>query len=71
MFNSQIEWDLKYWSQASLSKLASLLGIPVIANNHTMEKNMINYAEVLIMVPIMKKLPKCTLFEDENGIIQQ
>jgi len=64
-----LEIDLKYWGLTSLSKLASLLGIPIMAKKNTMEKNMVNYARVMVEMPILKKIPSYIHFEDEKGII--
>lgn len=47
--------DLKYWSLSSLSKLASVIGILIMADKNTIEKPMVNYDRVLIDVPIMDK----------------
>ena len=63
--------DLRYWSLTALSKLASLLGMPIMANKNTVEKNMVPYARVLIEMPTMDSLPKHILFEDETSLIQQ
>ena len=63
--------DLKYWSLISLSKLASLLGILIMADKNTVEKNMVNYATLLIEISILKKLPKYIHFENEKHIIHQ
>ena len=63
--------DLKYWSLSSLSKLASVIGILIMADKNTIEKPMVNYDRVLIDVPIMDKGPKHIHFDDEKGIIQQ
>ncbi|KAJ8436350.1 hypothetical protein Cgig2_009915 [Carnegiea gigantea] len=50
----------------ALSKLASILGIPIMADKNTVEKNMVHYARVLIEMPIMEKLSKRIHFEDER-----
>lgn len=42
--------DLKYWGVSAWSKLASLLGTPIMADQNTQEKSKANYARVLIEV---------------------
>jgi len=64
------ELDLRYRSLTALSKLASILGIPIMADKNTGEKNVVPYASVLIEKPILEKLPKHIHFEDETVIIQ-
>lgn len=63
--------DPKYWGLTSLSKLASLLRIPIMADKNTMQKNMVNYATVIVEMPILKKIPSYIIVDDEKGIIQQ
>ncbi|KAJ8431941.1 hypothetical protein Cgig2_017427 [Carnegiea gigantea] len=65
------ELDLRYRSLIALSKLASILGIPIVVGKDTGEKNMVHYARVLVEMPILEKLPKHIHFEDETRIIQQ
>ena len=38
--------DLKDWSASSLSKLASLLGTPIMVDKNTEEKSTVRYARV-------------------------
>lgn len=40
--------DLGCWGSRGVSKVASLLGRPLMADKITQEKNMLNYARVLI-----------------------
>lgn len=63
------ELDLRYWGLTALNKLVSLLGMPIMVDKNTVEKNMVYYARVLIEMPIMEKLPKHIYFEDEAGIV--
>ncbi|KAJ8419487.1 hypothetical protein Cgig2_008717 [Carnegiea gigantea] len=55
--------DFKYWGLESLSKLRSLLGIPLKTDRCTREKTMIKYARLLIEVPIEGPFP------DEHGVL--
>ena len=44
--------DVKYWGVESLSKLGSLLGIPLKMDKPTIEKVYFNYARLLIDMPL-------------------
>ena len=39
--------DIKYWGVESLSKIGSMLGIPIKMDRYTMEKSMLRYARLL------------------------
>jgi len=42
------ELNLKYYSMSSLSKIGSLVGIPIKTNMRTNNKSMLNYARLLV-----------------------
>lgn len=42
-----------------------------MADKNTMEKNMVNFARVLVEMPILDRIPVHIHFEDEQGMIQQ
>jgi len=46
------ELDIKYWGVESISKLGSMLGIPIKMDRTTKEKTAIRYARVLIEMPL-------------------
>ena len=41
----------------SLSKLATILGTPLMVDKNTQEKNVVNFARVLTQVPIHRVVP--------------
>ncbi|XP_075100397.1 uncharacterized protein LOC107821039 [Nicotiana tabacum] len=64
--------DLKYWGQASLIKIAGLVGKPVKADTATTRKEKLMYARVMVEVPLNKTYPDSVMFENELGqIIEQ
>lgn len=61
--------DLKYWGFDCLSKIGSLLGIPLKTDRITREKSMIGYARLLIEVPMEGPFPDFIEFFDEYGVL--
>ncbi|KAJ8421613.1 hypothetical protein Cgig2_010180 [Carnegiea gigantea] len=59
--------ELKYWSISSLSKIGSLIGIPIKTDQYTISKTMIQYARLLIEVPIEGPFPDYVDFFNEKG----
>ncbi|KAJ8438642.1 hypothetical protein Cgig2_016388 [Carnegiea gigantea] len=59
--------ELKYWSISSLSKIGSLIGIPIKTDQYTKSKTMIQYARLLIEVPIEGPFPDYVDFFNEKG----
>ena len=47
-----LDLDIKYWGLASLSKLGSILGMPIMTDKYTMEKTRLHHAGVSIEIPI-------------------
>ncbi|KAJ8420630.1 hypothetical protein Cgig2_002710 [Carnegiea gigantea] len=43
-----LDLDIKYWCLESLSKIDSILGIPIKTDKYTKEKTMLKYARLLI-----------------------
>ncbi|XP_074282652.1 uncharacterized protein LOC141607191 [Silene latifolia] len=50
--------DPCFWSQAGLSKLASAVGDPIFADEHTTAKSKLAFARILVDVDLSKELPK-------------
>ncbi|KAJ8427433.1 hypothetical protein Cgig2_005277 [Carnegiea gigantea] len=48
-----MDLDIKNWGLASLSKLGGILGIPIKTDKYTMDKTRLNYARLLIDIPIV------------------
>ena len=61
--------DIKYWSVDSLSKLGSVLGIPIKTNKYTKERSMIEYARVLIDIPLAGDFPEFIEFINEVDLV--
>ncbi|KAJ8422876.1 hypothetical protein Cgig2_017057 [Carnegiea gigantea] len=59
--------ELRYWGLASLSKIGSLIGTPVKTDQFTKSKSMIQYARMLIDVPIEGPFPDYVEFFNERG----
>ncbi|XP_074298709.1 uncharacterized protein LOC141629634 [Silene latifolia] len=50
--------DPCFWSNTALSKVASLIGNPICADEHTTNKSKLAFARVLVDVDLSKELPK-------------
>ena len=57
----------KIWGAKSLSRIGSLLGVPLAADACTATQNRVSYACILVEVDVAKPLPKALLVEDEQG----
>ena len=42
------ELDIKYWGMHNLSKLGTILGIPLKTDKYTKDKSMLGYARLLV-----------------------
>ncbi|KAJ8439192.1 LOW QUALITY PROTEIN: hypothetical protein Cgig2_003405 [Carnegiea gigantea] len=60
--------DVKYWGVDSLSKLGSLLGIPLKTDKQTMEKVYLNYVRLLIDIPLEGPFPEFVDFITDKGL---
>ena len=63
------ELDIKYWGSDSLNKLISLLGIPFKTDKSTKDKTMLNYARMLIDVPLGGTFPDYVEFINDYDIL--
>jgi len=61
--------DIKYWGIQSLSKIGSILGMPLKTDKYTKERQMIRYARLLIEMPIEGPFPDHIEFFNEAGIL--
>ena len=61
--------DIKYWGLQSLSKLGSLLGIPLKTEKYTKEKTMLKYARLLVEMPIDGSFPEYIEFANEKEVL--
>ena len=63
---------LNYWSLDSLSRIGSLLGVPLYADECTSKKLSISFARILVEIDVTKDKQHTATFEDSNGtLIQQ
>ncbi|KAJ8423017.1 hypothetical protein Cgig2_016783 [Carnegiea gigantea] len=64
--------DIKYWGAESLSKIGGIMGIPLKSDKYTMEKTMLDYARLLIEMPMDGTFPKFIEFiNDKDVLVQQ
>ena len=63
------ELDIKYWGLQSLSKIGSMLGIPLKTDRYTKEKLMIKYARLLVEMPLDGDFPDYIDFANEKNVI--
>lgn len=56
-----------YWSEKSLSKIASAIGVPLYTDGYTFTAEKISYARILIEVDISKNLPNDIMVEIPYG----
>jgi len=61
--------DVKYWGQNSLSKIGSILGIPIKTHKYTRDRSMLKYARLLIDVNLEGPFPDFVEFFNENGVL--
>lgn len=62
---------LTCWSEDSLSRIGSVLGKPVCADECTSQQKHISYARMLVEVDITKPLIYKVPIEDEKGLITE
>ncbi|XP_048496392.1 uncharacterized protein LOC125495654 [Beta vulgaris subsp. vulgaris] len=58
---------LKYWGQQTLTKLASRIGKPIRTDRATAQKEILEYARVLVEVKVDQEFPKEILFMNEQA----
>lgn len=61
--------ELKYWGTESLSKICSVLGVPMRTDKYTRERSMIRYARVLVDMPMEGPFPDHIDFLNESGVL--
>ncbi|XP_048496435.1 uncharacterized protein LOC125495687 [Beta vulgaris subsp. vulgaris] len=60
---------LKYWGQTTLYKLASKIGKPIKSDRATAQKDILEYARVLVEVRLDQEFPKEVAYMNEKGIV--
>jgi len=67
-----LELDIKYWGLQSLSKLGSMLGIPIKTDKFTKEKTALQYARLLVEMKITGPFPlHIDFINDKDEVIRQ
>ncbi|KAJ8433485.1 hypothetical protein Cgig2_004423 [Carnegiea gigantea] len=61
--------DVKYWKLKSLSKIGSVLGIPIETDRYTKVTLVIKYAGLLIEMSLEGPFPDCIEFFDDNEVL--
>jgi len=61
--------DLKYWGMECLSKIGSLLGVPLKTDKYTKERTSIRFARLLIEMPLEGPFPDYVEFANEHDIL--
>ncbi|XP_010696567.1 uncharacterized protein LOC104909079 [Beta vulgaris subsp. vulgaris] len=60
---------LNCWGEDSLSRIGSVLGVPLYADECTSQNLRISYARLLIEMDVTQEIPKVVAVEDHNGIV--
>ena len=63
--------ELRYWGMDSLSKLGSLLGIPIKTDRVTKEKSAVQYARLLIEMSIEAPFPDYIEFINDKEVVER
>jgi len=64
-----MDLDIKYWGLVSLSKLGGILGIPIKTDKYTMDKTRLNYASLLIDIPVNVEFPNFIDFVNDQEVV--
>ena len=63
------ELDIRYWGNDSLSKLGSIISIPIKTDKYTKNKKYLYYARMLIEVPMEGPFPDTIDFINDYGVL--
>ncbi|KAJ8419892.1 hypothetical protein Cgig2_017702 [Carnegiea gigantea] len=61
--------DVKYWGMQSLSKIGSMVGIPLKTDKYTKEKSMLKYARLLVEMPSVGQFLDYIEFTNEKSAL--
>ncbi|XP_056688226.1 uncharacterized protein [Spinacia oleracea] len=67
----QLCLNFKYWGEKSLFKFVSQLGKPIKRDAATVSRDKLQYARVLVDMPLTQKLPDQVTFMNEHGELVQ
>ena len=65
----QLKLGFKYWGERALFKIISQIGKPIKRDQATINRDKLQFARVMVDVPLSKELPDCISFRDENGLM--
>ncbi|XP_048501546.1 uncharacterized protein LOC125497881 [Beta vulgaris subsp. vulgaris] len=60
---------LNCWGEDSLSRIGSVLGVPLYADECTSQGLRISYARLLIKMDVTQEIPKVVAVEDPDGVV--
>jgi len=63
------ELDIKYWGSESLSKIGSVLGVPIKTDKYTRDKSFLTYARLLIEMQLHDSFPDFIEFVEEHNVV--
>jgi len=63
------ELDIKYWGLHSLSKIGSMLGIPLKTDGFTKDKMMLRYARMRVEMSLEGQFPEFIEFPNEKRVL--
>ena len=61
--------ELKYWDLDCLSKLGSVLGVPLRTDQHTKDKTYLQYTRLLIDIRLNQEFPDYIEFLKDHGVL--
>ena len=64
-----LELDIKYWGLDNLSKIGSVLGIPIKIDKYTRDKSFLRYARVLIERQLQDNFAEYIEFVNEHNVV--
>ncbi|XP_056691612.1 uncharacterized protein [Spinacia oleracea] len=65
----QLKLNFKYWGEKALFKIVAQLGKPLRRDQATISRDKLQFARVMVDVPLSQELPDFISFRDENGIM--
>ncbi|KAJ8425110.1 hypothetical protein Cgig2_015888 [Carnegiea gigantea] len=66
-----LDWDVKHWGAESLSKIGSILRIPIKTDRYTKEKTMLRYARLLIDISLDSTFLDFIKFFNDNEVVYE
>lgn len=65
----KLKLNFKYWGEKSLFKIVIQLGKPIKKDNATCCRDKLQYARVMVDVPLSQKLHEMIIIRNENGVM--